>query len=399
MVKKHLNKLILGILFLLAVGAGIVGSVLNPNNTNQEQTADGIIDEIPKDYIIDKSTDILVNEDNYIHTDDTMVKGILSDIAYSKEDIRWFKVITEDKLEYKVEYKNMELISTQIVKTEGVDGYNQVHLYYRTGGDIDLKEGNEVKLYKTESGEFSFDERKHDKQPEDDFSGTITDFVFLPSDEQTGDIYISHIIAEDSDGNIAEVYLHNLESKDIKSDGDLRIYYIGKVNGSHIFDTEESDDFAITLQIEDKTYILQKGQEINLKNNKSKRYWEIKDPIDSKIYKAKVTGFEFGFTGESITSLDYININVDGKDITLTMLQTNAQYAIPYGDYKKVYKYEVHDKVLDDIEPMEEFLIELYYENDVMLEVSMGSEIWVYKNSGGFWTVDYTYEEEVVEEE
>jgi len=399
-VKKHFNKLIVGILLVLAVGAGVLENIINPAEANTEQEqVQGAQLEVPKDYIISKSIDILVNEDNYIHTDETIIKGILSDIVYSGDSIGWLVVATENGSEYKIAYENIELISTKVIQTEEIDGLDEVHLYFRTGGDIALIEGEDIKLYRTASGGFSFDEREHDRQQETEFHGTIIDFVFLPTVDQNGNIYISHLIVEDKDGGTTKVYLHNLETKSIKSEGDLRVFYIGNAYTSQVFDIDESGDFAITMQTEEETYILQKGQEIALKNNESKGYWEIKDAVDSGIYKAEVTGFDFGFTGDNITSLDYINLDVDGEDISMTMLQTNAEYAIPYGNYKKIYKYEGHDKILSEIEPLEEFLIEMYYEDDIMLELSIGAQIWVYQNSDGIWTIDYTYEEQISEEE
>lgn len=398
--KKHFNKLILIILLVIAVGVGIFEYIVSDKNTDETQNvSDGVRIQVPDDYIITSSTDLLANENNYIDTDETIVKGTLSDIVYLEENIGWFVVTTENGSEYKLSYSSMELILADVINIEDADGFGEVDLYFRTGGDIKLKEGNEVKLYKTASGGFSFDERIHDRQPETDFYGTITDFVFLPSPEQEGEIYISHMVVESDECERAEVYLHNLETEAIKSDGNLRVYYAGDVNGDAMFDTEEGIDFTLTIWTEEKTYTFEKDQEVNLKNNESKGYWEIKDLVDSTIYNAEVTGFEFGFTGDNITSLDYIKLNVEGEEIALTMLQTNALYAVPYGNYQKVYKYDGHDKMLSEIEPLEEFMIEMYYENDIMLEISIGTDIWVYKNAEDIWTVDYMHQEEITEEE
>ena len=47
----------------------------------------------------------------------------------------------------------------------------------------------------------------------------------------------------------------------------------------------------------------------------------------------------FGHTDFEITSLDYIELLLEnGESIKITMLQTNALYATPYGEYEKKYR-------------------------------------------------------------
>jgi len=398
--KKSFGKIIIGAAFLAVVAAGIYIGVIKAGSTEEVQGNDSeIIMDIPEDYLITESINILVNRDSYVHTDETVIIGTLTDIIYADEKINRF-IIESAGEEYRILYNNLDLISTETIKTEDVDGIDEVKLHFRTGSSVTLIEGEQVKLYKNAAGAWTLDERMHKSSDADEMAGTVDDFVFLPSYEQGGDIYISHIVVKDDSGETVNVYPYNMDVTLIKSNGDMIEYYAGDANGNPVFDTKESGDFYLIIKTKNGDFSVKKGEEINLEKNPDRGYWEISRDIDTTRYEAVVEGFVFGHIGDDITSLDYINLAIDGETkIQITMLQTQADYAVPYGNYKKIYTYYGHDKVLTGIEPMDDWKTEFYYGDDIVVNLSVGASVWVYKNEDNIWIIDYMYEKDEEPEE
>lgn len=397
--KKHLNKLIIAIAFMLVLAATIVSDVLTPRSVAEEfETQTGNILDIPKDYEITESINVLVNEDNYIHTDETTVRGTLKDIVYAGINPNRLIISLSEDDRYTILFRDLELISTEIIKTKKEHGLDEVHLAFRTGGAAALTEGDAVTLYKNPSGVWSIDVREHQKSSKDDFFGVVEDFKFLPTTDQNGEVYISHIIVKNQEDETVRIYPHNLEASLIKSHGNMTVYYAGNILSTQVFDIRESDDFALDVRIEGKVYVLKKGEEIHLKQTASKGYWELADEIDQKLHEAIIESFDFGFRDTDITSVDYINLVTDTDEkVQLTMMQLGAVYAIPYGNYQKIFAYEGHDKNLVDIVPMDDWYMKLYYKDGTVKSLGVGTKLWIYKNEDNIWVVDYKHEEEDAE--
>jgi len=399
--KRHFNKIIIGILFLCISATGIIADAVLPKSIpvdKEKNQETGEIIEIPKDYKISKSVRILVNDDNYVHIDETTVKGTLKEIVYNDGEIKKLIIESIDDKEYAIDYKSLDLISIDLVKKDNEENAQAVNLAFRTGTKVSLCIGEDVNLYKTERETWSLDVREHVKSKEKNFTGTIDSFEFLPTAEQEGDIYISHINIRNKKGDVMELYPHNLDIKSIKSSGEMTVYYIGNILSIPIFDIKESKDFSLEVRIEDELYVLQKGMDITLVQSEKKGYWEIGNEVDTTVYEATVDGFEFGYTGDDIVSIDYINLVLDNdENAQLTMMQTGALYAIPHGNYKKIYTYDGHDKSFTDILPDDDWGMELYYEEDAIIDLNVGAKVWVYKNEDDIWVIDPMYEEENLE--
>lgn len=259
--KKHLNKLIIAIVFVLVLAATIVSNILAPKSIAVEnETQTGNAFNNPQDYEITKSINVFVNEDNYIHTDETTLNGTLKDIVYSGGNPNRLIISLPEDEEHTILFRDLELISTEIIKTKKEHGLDEVDLAFRTGGKAKLAEGEALTLYKNSSGEWSPDAREHKKSKEEEFFGIVEDFEFLPTTDQDGKVYISHIIVKNKEDEIAKIFPHNLEVKHIKSHGDMTIYHIGNILNTPIFDTKESDEFSLDVEIEGKVYVLEKGE-------------------------------------------------------------------------------------------------------------------------------------------
>ena len=390
--KKSFTKIIIGVVFAVVMAAGLFVCILNAEKKETEaQNNSEIILDVPEDYVITGSVNIYVNHDNYLHTDETVIIGILDDIVYAGGKINRF-IVAYGEEEYNILYRDLDLISTEILKTKDEDGKDEVKLFFRTGGSVTLSEGEQTKLYKNSEGRWTLDEREHETSHAEEFIGTVTDFEFLPNYEQTGDIYLSHITVENRDEETVNVYMYNMDTKAIKSNGQINVRYAGDIENNQVFDVQESDSFSVIIKTPSGDYAVKMGEEIMLKKNPDKGYWEITSKADTSRYLAQVESFEFGFTGEDISSLDYINFSIDGEQkVQLTMLQTLADYAVPHGNYKKIYIYSQHEKVLTQIEPMDDWTLELFYDDDITLQLSLGASVWIYKNENNIWVIDYLY--------
>ncbi len=385
---------------MLVCSAGVF---LNPRNeedikdkTDYEKS---IVTNIPDDYIVTESINLFVNQNNYIHYDSTVKKAVLEEIEFNGGNIIRFKIESANGDKYEIDYSQLELISTDIIKTKKTDGINEVNIVFRTGQELLLTEGGEIELFKTEMSDWSLDERKHKQNKENIFEGTVEDFVFHSGYYQKGDIYLSHIVIKSDDGNSVELYPYNMDITGVESDGKLIISYFGTVSDSMVFNIEEDSDFAVIISTKEGNFRVKKGMRLSLVMDEEKNYWEIAGKVDNSLYEAEVTGFAFGHTGDEITSIDYIDITLNnGEIIHMTMLQTGADFAVPYGDYKKIYKYDGHQKNLSVIEPEEDWKMEMYYADGDILEIGIGSIIYVYKNDNNIWTIDYKAEIENGEE-
>jgi len=399
--KKHLNKIFIGLALIVVAALAVAFNYAMPENKEQEETqAKGEVFEAPHDYLITTSQNLSVNADNYIHTDETVMIGTLKDIVFAGDKIKQFIIETGSGKEYTILYSNLELISTEILQTKKENGIDEVRLVFRTGGELTLTEGQEARLYENEEGKWTLDQREHIQSDTEEFTGNIEDFVFLPLSNSEDEIYLNSITVKNKKGDTVHVYPYSMMVEQIKSKGEMSVYYAGDADGRYIFDVEESENFSVEITSGGDVFILKAGDEIRLEKSENNEYWQIANEADESRYLAEVMGFVFGFTDDKISSLDYINIELEGgESVQMTMLQTQAIFAVPHGNYRKVYTYHGHEKVLEDIEPLEGWGMELYFDDDIVLDISIGTEIWVYKNERNIWTFDYAYTDEMIKKE
>ncbi|MEX1377441.1 MAG: hypothetical protein AB1Z23_08190 [Eubacteriales bacterium] len=397
--KKHINKIILGVLFLGATAVGIVFSILHPIEKAEEEPKEEKMSSVEfqaEDYKDANNEELYINKDSYLHYDQTTIRGLLKEIVYEDDKIEKFIIEAPDKTIYEIERSELDLIS---IKVEEENDTIKAEIVFRTGGRAVLIVGDEAMLYMTHDNTWSLDERKHVKSEKMFFSGTIEDFVFLPNVDKEDEIYISHIVVKNEQGENAEIYFNSIYGASIKSLQAVDVYYVGETKESQVYNIDEGESYKIELKTREKIYTLQKGMKIDLVKKEHNGYWEIYSEADTELYKAKVESFTFGSSGHNIASLDYINLALDdGTKIQLTMLQTGAKYAVPYGDYTKVYTYFAHEKVLTGIEVSEDWMMELYFENESIIELKIGTEVWVRQNEDGIWYLEYTYQEPIEEE-
>ncbi|MBN2879793.1 MAG: hypothetical protein JXN65_09215 [Clostridia bacterium] len=395
--KKHLNKIFIGLALIVIAALAVAFNYAMPDEQEQEETqTKGEIFEAPHDYLITTSQDLHVNADNYIHTDETVIIGTLKDIVFAGDKIKQFIIEAGSGTEYTILYSSLELISTEILQTKKENGIDEVRLVFRTGGELDLAEEQEARLYKSEEGKWTLDQREHIQSAGEEFTGNIEDFVFLPLSNKEGTIYLNSITVKNKKGETVHVYPYSMMVEQIKSKGEMSVYYAGDAEGRHIFDVKEGEGFSVEIMLGGEVFTLKAGDEIRLEKSENNEYWQIARESDDSKHSAKVKGFVFGFTDDNISSLDYIDIELDdGGIVQMTMLQMQAIFAVPHGDYEKVYTYHGHEKVLEDIEPLEGWGMELYFDDDIILDMSIGKEIWVYKNDRNIWTFDYVYTDEM----
>ena len=399
-VKKHLFKIVLFILFAGSAAVGVVFSILHPVEKEAEQTAEYKMGDIifaPEDYTAGNNEELYINKDNYFHYDQTTIRGVLKEIAYKNGELDKFIIEAPEGSIYEISYSDLDLISIKTGENEG--GKLTAELIFRTGGSAELTVGKDAMLYKTYDDAWSLDIREHVTNDKLFFTGKIEDFVFLPVVEGDDKVYLSYIVVVNEQGERAEVYANSIYGASIMSLQPVDIYYVGSTAESRVFDVKEGGEYKIELKTRDKIYTLQKGMQINLVQRVHNGYWEIYHETDSLLHEAKVEGFTFGDADGNIASLDYINLVLsDGERIQMTMSQTGALYAVPYGDYTKIYTYFGHEKVLTNIEVSEDWKLEVYFENDIMLELSIGSTVWVRQNEDGIWQLEYTHNDPASEE-
>ena len=85
-------------------------------------------------------------------------------------------------------------------------------------------------------------------------------------------------------GDTVHVYPYSMMVEQIKSKGEMSVYYAGDADGRYIFDVEESENFSVEITSGGDVFILKAGDEIRLEKSENNEYWQIANEADESSY-------------------------------------------------------------------------------------------------------------------
>lgn len=391
--KKHLNKIVIaGVVIILVFVFLIIRTMMNNNNENNpnqqvpaENTAEAPYNT--DDYVISNSVQLYPDTDAQLGDFDSRILGLVESYVIENDEVTGINISDKNGNSYNLLVEDMNLISLEY------DGANEVNLNYRTGGYARMVIGSYVYLYKDENGNWSLDERVQFGGTVEKQTGTVTDFEFATMSHQKGHILVSYIVLDIGNSQTVKLPMSAVNTQSIMSSGQLTIYYTDDAGDGNMYAVNEGDDFGMQVTMHDGSdNIYQKGSQISIQKSSKKGYWELGKNIDASRYRAIVTDIVFGHDKQNITGVDYIVVTKDnGTQEYLTLMQTQAHYGKPYGNYMRTYVADGNDMVIGDVDPNTDFRMELYYPNDTKVMILVGAEVWISKNSDDIFVLDYEY--------
>lgn len=390
--EKYLKIIVIvGVVVLLVFVFLIVNMMMDNNQDDPSQANNPAEATYNKDdYVISQS--VALYADIYASLGDggARITGTLASINYVEDAVSSFTVVDGNDNYHEIHVSDMHLISLNAQKATA-DTKGEATLAYRTGGSTRLMEGYTAYMYKDQDGKYSFDERVLLGGSIESTVGKVVDFEFSPMTTQQGHILLSYIILEDASGQRVSLALSTMNTQSIQSSGEMTVYFDKDIETEYVYNVRESDNFSINIMMHDgSAYTYTRGSEIQLQKGSNKGYWELAKTIDTTPHKATVTDIIFGSKDANVASIDYIVLSMaDGTQVQMTMLETQALYGIPVGNYERIYTFDVHEKVLSDIVPQEDWKMELYYPGGIVIDIRIGSHVWINKNADNLWTIDY----------
>ena len=314
------------------------------------------------------------------------ILGTVESIIFENQEVIGFNITDYMGNFHEIMIGDMHLISMEY------DDANEVILTFRTGGWVRVTVGDYVYMYKGDDGSYYLDERVQFGGDIQKTVGTITGFEFAPMQHQQGHIMLSNILFDGGTGQTEKLPAISMNIQSILSTGELTVFFMDNVVDDNAYSVKAGDNFSIQAIFNDgSTQEYRVGSKINLQMSSKKEYWEPERNIDVSRQKTTVQDIVFGFSGRNISSIDYIVLKKDDGTIEyLTLLQTQALYGKPLGNYQRTFTGEGNDLVLSDATPHADWEMELYY-NNMKLLVKLGSEVWITKNSDDIYVFDYEY--------
>ncbi len=387
--EKHLNKIVIAAVIIILVFLYLIVDMLidrNKSNTQLSATNTPVETEYStEDYVISQSVQIYpdINTELGEHM---RILGTVESIIFENQEVIGFNITDYMGNFHEIMIGDMHLISMEY------DDANEVILTFRTGGWVRVTVGDYVYMYKGDDGSYYLDERVQFGGDIQKTVGTITGFEFAPMQHQQGHIMLSNILFDGGTGQTEKLPVISMNIQSILSTGELTVFFMDNVVDDNAYSVKAGDNFSIQAIFNDgSTQEYRVGSKINLQMSSKKEYWEPERNIDVSRQKTTVQDIVFGFSGRNISSIDYIVLKKDDGTIEyLTLLQTQALYGKPLGNYQRTFTGEGNDLVLSDATPHADWEMELYY-NNMKLLVKLGSEVWITKNSDDIYVFDYEY--------
>jgi len=388
-VEKHLNKIVIAAVIIILVFLYLIVDMLidrNKSNTQLSATNTPVETEYStEDYVISQSVQIYpdINTELGEHM---RILGTVESIIFENQEVIGFNITDYMGNFHEIMIGDMHLISMEY------DDANEVILTFRTGGWVRVTVGDYVYMYKGDDDSYYLDERVQFGGDIQKTVGTITGFEFAPMQHQQGHIMLSNILFDGGTGQTEKLPVISMNIQSILSTGELTVFFMDNVVDDNAYSVKAGDNFSIQAIFNDgSTQEYRVGSKINLQMSSKKEYWEPERNIDVSRQKTTVQDIVFGFSGRNISSIDYIVLKKDDGTIEyLTLLQTQALYGKPLGNYQRTFTGEGNDLVLSDATPHADWEMELYY-NNMKLLVKLGSEVWITKNSDDIYVFDYEY--------
>ena len=390
--EKHLKTIvIIAMIIILVFLSLIVFEMMKDKNPEQiSQDNPQMETHSKKDYVITQSTTIYPDTKAKLGDGPKRIVGLLESITYDSGEATGFNVVGTDGSSYSLSVGDMKLMD--IAYSDDPEK-EEVDVAFKTGGMARMVPGSYVYLYWDGSGQWSLDERVLFGGSIETISATVVDFEFSAMSAQNGHILASHMVLEDTAGQQLNLYFSVMNVQTMVSGGEMTIYYDDEATDDNVYKVREGDGFSLQVTTHDgASYTFTKGSPVNLQRSSTKGYWELQKQIDKTLKRAVVKDITFSHDDENITGINYIVASLDdGTNIYIAMLQTQALYGVPGGNYKRIYRYDGQSIVLDDVEPNDDFMIELYNAEGMKLVLWVGSEIWVAKSDDDIYMMDYTY--------
>ena len=390
--EKHLKTIVIaGVIIILIFVYLIIDMIMDKKNEQSTPVANPTeaVQNI-EDYVISDSVALYPYTNVKLGENGSRISGIFAEIVYENDKIIGFSILDMENNIHELSVKDMHLIGLDY---EVVDGKEQVTIAFRTGGIMRMIVGSYVYMYKDDSGMWSLDERVLLGGDIHKAIGNIVDFEFVPMFQQDGYIIASHIVLEDSSGKEINLYLSALEVQSIASSGEIIIYYDKNMEGSNPFFVREGDNFSMMVTLYDgSVYTFSKGSQIKMQKSSKKGYWELEKQIDKSRQSSYLQDIVFGHDDNNVNAIDYLVLALeDGSLVNMPILHTQASYGKPYGNYQRTYSYDGKGMVISQVDPEDEFKMEMFYDNDIIITLRLGSQVWISKNGEDIYMMDYQY--------
>ncbi|MEX1377439.1 MAG: hypothetical protein AB1Z23_08180 [Eubacteriales bacterium] len=390
--EKHLKIIVIAAMIIILVFLSLIVVTMLKDKDTQPISQNNPEEEVhsKKDYVISQSTTIYPDIKAQMGENPSRMTGIVNSITYDNGEAVSFNILGTDNISYDLYVSDMKLID---IKYSDDPSKEEVDLTYKTGGIARIIPGGYLYLYKDESSKWSLDERVLFGGSVETMSATVVDIEFAPMSSQNGHILASYLVLEDSAGQQHNLYFSAINVQSIMTGGEMTIYYDSHATDENVYKVKESDGFSIQLATTDGgSYIFAKGSPVNLQRSSKKGYWELQKQVDKTTHRATVKDIVFSHDDDNITGIDYVVASLDdGTSVYLTMMQMQVLYGTPTGNYKRIYRYNGKDIVLDEVKPNEDFVMELNYEGGKSFSLFVGSEIWIGKSDDDIYMLDYEY--------
>ena len=380
---------IIGVVIILVFVGLIIDLMLQNKKGDSQQEGQETVQQSEystDDYVISQSINVYSDPDAVLG-EGSRVFAVLESIDIENDEVAALNVLDRRGNSYKLSISDMSLISCVY------NGTDEVNLVYKTGGSARAIIGSYLYIYKTEQGTWSLDERSQYGGTIEKATGTITGFEFATMTQQQGHLYLSYVILTDASGQTMKFPLITMSVQSMLANGNMTVYFDGESGGSPLYKVSAGDAIKIDVTLTDGTVMtFEVGGQMNLQRSSKKGYWELEKTVDTTRRMATLNDVVFSHDDSNVTGIDYLVLLLeDGTQENMTVLYTQAVAGAPFGNYKRMYTYDGTNPVISDVDPAEDWRMELYYENGAEIELKIGYILWVYKNSDGVYVLDYEY--------
>ncbi len=380
---------IIGVVIILVFVGLIIDLMLQNKKSDSQQEGQETVQQSEystDDYVISQSINVYSDPDAVLG-EGSRVFAVLESIDIENDEVAALNVLDRRGNSYKLSISDMSLISCVY------NGTDEVNLVYKTGGSARAIIGSYLYIYKTEQGTWSLDERVQYGGTIEKATGTITGFEFATMTQQQGHLYLSYVILTDASGQTMKFPLITMSVQSMLANGNMTVYFDGESGGSPLYKVSAGDAIKIDVTLTDGTVMtFEVGGQMNLQRSSKKGYWELEKTVDTTRRMATLNDVVFSHDDSNVTGIDYLVLLLeDGTQENMTVLYTQAAAGAPFGNYKRMYTYDGTNPVISDVDPAEDWRMELYYENGAEIELKIGYILWVYKNSDGVYVLDYEY--------
>ena len=380
---------IIGVVIILVFVGLIIDLMLQNKKSDSQQEGQETVQQSEystDDYVISQSINVYSDPDAVLG-EGSRVFAVLESIDIENDEVAALNVLDRRGNSYKLSISDMSLISCVY------NGTDEVNLVYKTGGSARAIIGSYLYIYKTEQGTWSLDERVQYGGTIEKATGTITGFEFATMTQQQGHLYLSYVILTDASGQTMKFPLITMSVQSMLANGNMTVYFDGESGGSPLYKVSAGDAIKIDVTLTDGTVMtFEVGGQMNLQRSSKKGYWELEKTVDTTRRMATLNDVVFSHDDSNVTGIDYLVLLLeDGTQENMTVLYTQAVAGAPFGNYKRMYTYDGTNPVISDVDPAEDWRMELYYENGAEIELKIGYILWVYKNSDGVYVLDYEY--------